>query len=97
MSFHSYESYPSTLKSIVSIASLQVKEYLENLGTEYRFSCYYEKEPKGCHLLADYLLAIKNDAVTAFQVYLKNCDVRNFAHSCHKVAGFRVVQKSECH
>jgi len=67
----------------------EVKEYLENLGTEYRFSCYYEKEPKGCHLLADYLLAIKNDAVTAFQVYLKNCDVRNFAHSCHKVAGFR--------
>ena len=54
-----------------SIASLQVKEYLENLGTEYRFSCYYEKEPKGCHLLADYMDAIKKDSHTAFEVYLK--------------------------
>lgn len=78
-----------------SIASLQVKEYLENLGTEYRFSCYYEKEPKGCHLLADYMDAIKKDSHTAFEVYLKNCDERSHPHSCHKVAGFRVVQRSE--
>ena len=25
----------------------QVKEYLENLGTEYRFHCYHEKDPEG--------------------------------------------------
>ena len=25
----------------------EVKEYLENLGTEYRFGCYGEKNPKG--------------------------------------------------
>ena len=25
----------------------EVKEYLENLGTEYRFGCYYEKDPIG--------------------------------------------------
>ena len=24
----------------------EVKEYLENLGTEYRFGCYHEKNPK---------------------------------------------------
>ena len=68
---------------------LQVQEYLDNLGTEYRFSCYYENEPKGCHLLADYMEAIKKDSDTAFKVYLKNCDERNHAHSCHKVAGYR--------
>lgn len=25
----------------------QVDEYLENLGIEYRFGCYHEKNPKG--------------------------------------------------
>ena len=33
--------------------------------------------------------AIDHDSKTAFQVYLKNCDERNWAHSCHKVAGYR--------
>jgi len=25
----------------------EVREYLENLGVEYRFGCYHEKSPKG--------------------------------------------------
>ena len=25
----------------------EVQEYLDNLGTEYRFGCYSEKNPKG--------------------------------------------------
>ena len=25
----------------------EVKDYLERLGIEYRFGCYYEKNPKG--------------------------------------------------
>ena len=25
----------------------EVQEYLENLGLEYRFGCYNEKDPKG--------------------------------------------------
>lgn len=25
----------------------QVKQYLEDLGTEYRFGCYSEKDPQG--------------------------------------------------
>lgn len=24
-----------------------IKEYIENLGIEYRFSCYHEKRPDG--------------------------------------------------
>ena len=77
-----------------SLLHIQVTEYLQNLATEYRFSCYYEKEPKGCHLLADYLESIEKDSDTAFKVYLKNCDERSHAHSCHKVAGYRLDHKS---
>ena len=25
----------------------EVQEYIKNLGTEYRFGCYSEKDPKG--------------------------------------------------
>ena len=25
----------------------EVKEYLENLGVEYRFGCYHEQKPEG--------------------------------------------------
>ena len=70
----------------------EVAEYLKNLGTEYRqyrISCYDGKEAKGCHLLADYLETMERDSKAAFEVYLKNCDEHNYAHSCHKVAGYR--------
>ena len=29
----------------------EVQEYLNNLGIEYRFGCYSEKDPKACQLL----------------------------------------------
>ena len=55
----------------------QVKEYLENLGVEYRFEnkylptsakdyrfgCYHEKDPAACHLLGDYWEGIKKDFI----------------------------------
>jgi len=25
----------------------EVKEYIQNLGTEYRFGCFHEKKPEG--------------------------------------------------
>ncbi len=34
----------------------EVKQYLENLGTEYRFSCYYEKNPSGPAKTRDILI-----------------------------------------
>lgn len=40
----------------------EVKEYIKNLGTEYRFGCYSEKNPEGrafklynSHVVTDYL------------------------------------------
>lgn len=57
--------------------SEEVKEYLENLGVEYRFEnkylptsskdyrfgCYHEKDPAACHLLGDYWEGIKKDFI----------------------------------
>jgi len=71
-----------------------VKEYVENLGTEYRFGCYSEKNPKSCHLLADYLEAVKKDYAKAFKVYEINCTQYKHGHSCHKVAGYKYIGKA---
>ena len=35
----------------------EVKQYIENLGIEYRFGCYKEKDPKGKNKLTSILVA----------------------------------------
>jgi len=37
-----------------------------------------------CHLLGDYLEAIKKDEDKARKVYVTNCEDRTFGQSCHK-------------
>ena len=71
----------------------EVKDYIENLGIEYRFGCYHERDPKACHLLGDYWEAIKKDYAKALKIYSTNCDEYNHGHSCHKVAGYKYVGK----
>lgn len=71
----------------------EIKEYIENLGIEYRFSCYHEKNRDGCHLLGDYLEAIKKDFCKAAIVYKSNCDDYNLGKSCFKYAEYRHVGK----
>ncbi|CAB3367196.1 Hypothetical predicted protein [Cloeon dipterum] len=61
-----------------------VKEFVEKLGIEYRFGCYSEKKADVCHLLGDYLEAIKKDESKARKVYETNCKDRDFGRSCHK-------------
>lgn len=70
-----------------------VKEFLENLGIEYRFECFKEKKPDGCHRLGDYLEAIKKDFARACNVYKNNCDDNNHGKSCLKYANYRLVGK----
>lgn len=70
-----------------------VKEFLENLGIEYRFECFKEKKPDGCHRLGDYLEAIKTDFVRAADVYKRNCDESAHGRSCHKYASYKLVGK----
>ncbi|OQR68846.1 hypothetical protein BIW11_01944 [Tropilaelaps mercedesae] len=66
----------------------EVKEFLENLGIEYRFSCFKERKATGCHLLGDYMESIKRDYVKAAKVYKENCDERHYGHSCFKYATY---------
>uniref|UniRef100_A0A2P2I5N9 Cytochrome c oxidase assembly factor 7 homolog n=1 Tax=Hirondellea gigas TaxID=1518452 RepID=A0A2P2I5N9_9CRUS len=61
-----------------------VKEYLENIGIEYRFDCYSEKKPESCQLLGEYLESIKNDFDKALKVYKNNCDEYKYPRSCLK-------------
>ena len=55
----------------------QSKEFIHNLGIEYRFGCYKEKKPELFHLLVDYLESIKKDYNKAAKVYRSNCDDYN--------------------
>uniref|UniRef100_A0A8D8WP42 Cytochrome c oxidase assembly factor 7 homolog n=2 Tax=Cacopsylla melanoneura TaxID=428564 RepID=A0A8D8WP42_9HEMI len=60
----------------------ETKEYIKNLGIEYRFGCYSEKNPEACHLLGDYLDAIQKDMEKAMKVYKANCDDAAYPRSC---------------
>ena len=62
----------------------QAKEYLDTLGVEYRFQCYKEKRPDGCHRLGDYMEAFKKDMQKARKVYENNCNEHNYGKSCFK-------------
>ncbi|KAF2352722.1 hypothetical protein FHG87_016518 [Trinorchestia longiramus] len=63
-----------------------VKEFLDKLGVEYRFSCFSEKRPDSCHLLGEYFETIKTDHDKAMKVFKNNCDEYKFARSCYKYA-----------
>ncbi|XP_063234526.1 cytochrome c oxidase assembly factor 7 homolog [Bacillus rossius redtenbacheri] len=72
-----------------------VKEFLENLGIEYRFGCYHEKKPEVCHLLGDYLESIKKDYEKAGKVYKTNCEDYSFPRSCYKIGNYTVIGKGK--
>lgn len=71
----------------------EVQEYLKNLGIEYRFECFQEKKPDGCHRLADYLESITKDFGKALDVYKKNCDDNKHGKSCFKYGNYRLIGK----
>lgn len=71
----------------------EVQEYLENIGTEYRFSCFKEKNAEGCHLLGDYLEALKTEYEAAAKIYKTNCDEKSYAKSCLKYATYNYLGK----
>jgi len=72
-----------------------VKEYLEKLGTEYRFGCYSERKPEVCHLLGDYLEGVKKDFEKAAKVYKSNCDDYGYAKSCYKYGNYSFLGKGK--
>jgi len=70
-----------------------VKEFLENLGIEYRFGCFSEKKPASCHLLGDYLEGVKKDFEKASKVFRANCDDYTHGKSCYKYANYNFLGK----
>lgn len=62
----------------------EVKEYLKNIGIEYRYGCYSEKNPESCHLLADYLEVIAREPEKAANLYRSTCDDMAMVLSCDK-------------
>ncbi|CAM1329165.1 COA7 (predicted) [Pycnogonum litorale] len=74
----------------------EVQEFLKNLGIEYRFSCYSEKKPDGCHLLGDYMEGIKKDYKAAGKVYGHSCNTYNFGKSCLKLGNYHLIGRGGC-
>uniref|UniRef100_A0A8D0DVL9 Cytochrome c oxidase assembly factor 7 n=1 Tax=Salvator merianae TaxID=96440 RepID=A0A8D0DVL9_SALMN len=71
----------------------EVKAYLENIGVEYSFQCYKEKDPDGCHRLADYLSGIKKNFEGAAKVLKENCEKNLHSESCYKLGAYYVTGK----
>ncbi|XP_053598457.1 cytochrome c oxidase assembly factor 7 homolog isoform X1 [Microplitis demolitor] len=70
-----------------------VRAYLKNIYTEYRFGCDSEKNANACHLLGDYMESISGDFEKAGEIYKSNCDERNWPRSCAKYGGYLGVGK----
>jgi len=71
----------------------EVKEYVKNLGTEYRFGCFSEKNPEVCHLLGDYMESISKDFQKAGRIYRTNCDDYQYGRSCYKAGHYYFAGK----
>ncbi|XP_076873330.1 cytochrome c oxidase assembly factor 7 [Brachyhypopomus gauderio] len=77
----------------------EVKEFLDNLGVEYSYQCYREKDPEGCHRLADYLEGVKKNYESTAQVLKHNCEVNGHSESCYKLGAYHATGKggvAEC-
>jgi hypothetical protein len=64
----------------------EVKGYLDNLYVEYSFQCLKEKQPEGCHRLANFLENIRAQYKEANDLYKKNCDENKLGRSCYTYA-----------
>ncbi|KAM9849217.1 cytochrome c oxidase assembly factor 7 [Aulostomus maculatus] len=71
----------------------EVKQFLDNLGLEYRFQCYKENDPEGCQRLADYMEGVKKDYEVTAQVLKYNCEKNGHGESCYKLGGYHVTGK----
>ena len=72
----------------------EAKKYLDRIGIEYRFQCYHEKRPDGCHRLGDYLEAFKHDWLKARMIYKTNCDENKYGQSCFKYGNYNMVGRA---
>uniref|UniRef100_A0A0M3I8P6 Sel1 repeat family protein n=1 Tax=Ascaris lumbricoides TaxID=6252 RepID=A0A0M3I8P6_ASCLU len=71
------------------------REYVKNIGIEYRFGCYEEKRADSCQLLAEYMEAIELNTKGAFSLFKTNCEQKKYPKSCYKYAMYLLAGK-EC-
>ncbi|KAF7637549.1 hypothetical protein Mgra_00003067 [Meloidogyne graminicola] len=64
------------------------REYVQNIGIEYRYGCYEEKQPEACQLLGEYFEAIEKKPEEAFNLFAKNCKENKWPRSCFKYATY---------
>uniref|UniRef100_A0A914RAP0 Uncharacterized protein n=1 Tax=Parascaris equorum TaxID=6256 RepID=A0A914RAP0_PAREQ len=69
------------------------REYVKNIGIEYRFGCYEEKRADSCHLLAEYMEAIELNTKGAFNLFKTNCEQKKYPKSCYKYAMYILAGK----
>ncbi|XP_073419795.1 cytochrome c oxidase assembly factor 7 [Dendrobates tinctorius] len=71
----------------------EVKEFLDNLGTEYYYQCHREEDADGCHRLAEYLENIKKNFEATAKVLTFNCEQNGHSESCYKLGAYHIMGK----
>lgn len=64
----------------------EVIEFLKNLGIEYRYGCYENKNPEACELLAEYVELVERNIEKSTRLYRFTCDTYSIGKSCHNYA-----------
>ena len=59
------------------------REFLRNIGIEYRYGCYDQKHPEACELLAEYFELIEMNIPKSTKLYARTCDTWSLGKSCH--------------
>uniref|UniRef100_A0A4W5JYX8 Cytochrome c oxidase assembly factor 7 n=2 Tax=Hucho hucho TaxID=62062 RepID=A0A4W5JYX8_9TELE len=61
----------------------EVKQYLDNIGVEFSYQCYREKDPEGCQRLS------------TTQVLKHNCEMNKHGEGFYKLGAYYVQGKGE--
>lgn len=72
----------------------EAKEYIDQVGVEYRFQCYSEGRADGCHRLADYFEAFKHEYDKARKIYAMNCNENRYGISCFKLGNYAFLGRA---
>uniref|UniRef100_A0A7E4WD64 Cytochrome c oxidase assembly factor 7 n=1 Tax=Panagrellus redivivus TaxID=6233 RepID=A0A7E4WD64_PANRE len=81
-------SLPTKEEALAELNAIQKeqREYVKNVGIEYRFGCYEEKRADSCHLLGEFTEAIEQNFKAALNLFRDNCVQRDYPKSCYKYA-----------
>lgn len=64
----------------------EVIKFLENLGIEYRYGCYENKNAEACELLSEFVELVEQNIPKSTKLYRHTCDTYSLGKSCHNYA-----------